>query len=235
MKVIVTGASKGIGRGIATVLARKGCAIGALARSAEALETLRGEIAEAGGVCHAAACDLRDYYATQSAIRELIFKLQGIDALVNNAGLVIREPIDKITIEDWHAMVDTNINGVFYAVRAVLEAFIKQGSGHIVNISSISGRVPLPGGSGYAATKFAVTGLSQSMFQELRVHGIKVSTIYPGSVDSASHRHDPAADHGWKVTPEEVGAACWSVLDTRRENCVSELEIRPLGKPPATG
>src|SRR5690606_16913700 len=98
-----------------------------------------------------------------------------------------------------------------------------------------SGRVPLPGGSAYAATKFAVTGLGQSMFQELRGYGIKVTTVYPGSVDSASHRHDAAADHSWKVTPEEVGEACWDIIHTRAGHCISEREIRPLRRPPTGG
>lgn len=232
MKIIVTGASKGIGRGIATRLAGAGHQLGLLARSEGALAELRGEISK-GGVQHAVApCDLQDAEATAGAIEQLIGTLGGVDALINNAGLVIRKNCFDLQLDEWHAMVNTNVNGLFYATHAVIGPMRAQGSGHIINVSSISGKFPLPGGSAYAATKFACTGFSQSLFQEVRDYGIKVTTVYPGSVDSASHRHDPASDHGWKVTPEEVGQACLDVLNTRPGNCISEVEIRPLARPP---
>ena len=146
-------------------------------------------------------------------------------------GLVIRKDALTITLDEWHDMVNTNINGLFYATRASLPYFTKQKSGHIINISSISGHTPLPGGSGYAATKYAVTGFSQSLFHEVRDHGIKVTVIYPGSVDSASQRHNQNAATDWKVKPEEVGQACRDVLNTSPGNCIQQLEIRPLRKP----
>jgi len=232
MKVIVTGASMGIGRGIARVLARNGCALGVLARSEAALEELSEELHEYAAVAYA-PCDLRRWDQAGRAIRELTDALGGLDAIVNNAGLVIRKSIIDLSLDEWHDMVETNINGLYYGIRAALPTFLEQGHGHIVNVSSISGRVPLPGGSAYAATKYAVTGLSQSMFQELRDHGIKVTTVYPGSVDSASERHDSDADHSWKVTPDEIGEACHFALTARPGTLVSEIEVRPLNKPPA--
>lgn len=233
MKVIVTGASKGIGRGIARELARKGCVVGGMARSAEDLRSLETETRGEGGVCHTVTGDLRDLRATAEALSALVEKMGGVDALVNNGGVVLRKDIFDLSPDEWHAMIETNVNGLYYATRAVLPTLREQGHGHIINVSSIAGKVPLKDGSGYAASKFACTGFSQSLFLEVRAFGIKVTTIYPGSVDSASHRHDPGADHAWKVTPEEVGAACWQVLNTRRENVLSEVEIRPLGRPSA--
>jgi NADP-dependent 3-hydroxy acid dehydrogenase YdfG len=232
MRVIVTGASKGIGRGIATALARDGFQIGALARSEDLLKELRAEIQAGGGTCHIATCDIRNQQATEAAIASLIEQLGHLDALINNAGLVIRKDAFHLSMEDWHALIDTNVNGLFYATRAVLPNLRDQGSGHIINISSISGRVPLPGGSAYAASKYAVTGFSQSLFQEVRDYGIKVTVVYPGSVDSQSHRHDADADHSWKVEPEEVGEACVAILRTAPGTLISELEIRPVGRPP---
>lgn len=232
MRIIVTGASKGIGRGIATVLAKEGFQIGALARSKGLLETLREEIAAAGGVCYIATCDIREQRDTESAIASLIDQLGGLDGLINNAGLVIRKNALDLSFEEWRALIDTNVNGLFYATRAVLPLLCGQGSGHIINLSSISGKVPLPGGSAYAATKFAVTGFSQSLFQEVRDYGIKVTVVYPGSVDSQSHRHDTGADHSWKVSPEDVGRACAGILRTPPGTLISELEIRPVGRPP---
>ncbi len=232
MRVIVTGASHGIGQGIARVLARNGMAVGLLARSTEKLDALATEIRAHGGTAFCAPCDLRDAVSTAGAITKLTQDLGGVDALINNAGLVIRKNAFDLSMDDWHAMVETNINGVFYATRAVLPAMRAQGSGHLINVSSISGKFPLPGGSAYAATKYAVTGFSQSLFQEVRDFGIKVSIVYPGSVDSASHRHDAEADHSWKVSPEEVGEACLGILRTGPGNCIHELEIRPLARPP---
>ena len=129
-------------------------------------------------------------------------------------------------------MVETNINGLFYATRAVLPHLTRQKSGWIINVASISGHVPLPGGSGYAATKYAVTGFSESLFHEVRDHGIRVTTMFPGSVDSASHRHDPDEDTSWKVQPEEIGQACRDLLRMDPRTCISQLEIRPLRRPP---
>ena len=232
MKIIVTGASQGIGRGIVTRLAAEGHAVGMLSRSEAPMHELQESLGGDSTRFPFAVCDLQHHEAVESAMGELISAMDGVDALVNNAGLVIRKSVLDISLDEWHAMVNTNINGLFYATRAVLEPMKDQGHGHIINVSSISGKFPLPGGSGYAATKFACTGFSQSLFQEVRDFGIKVTTVYPGSVDSASHRHDPDADHGWKVTPEEVGQACADVLATRAGNCISELEIRPLSRPP---
>lgn len=232
MKVIVTGASQGIGRGIVLRLAERGCHVGMLSRTEAPMQALQAQLERTEFTHPYVCCDLQDPHAVGPAINTLAESLGGIDALINNAGLVIRKSVFDLSLDEWHALVNTNINGLFYATRAVLEPMRAQGSGHIINIASISGKLPLPGGSAYAATKFACTGFSQSLFQEVRDLGIKVTTIYPGSVDSASHRHDAHADHGWKVQPEEVGQACWDVLNTRSGNCISELEIRPLARPP---
>ncbi len=233
MKAVVTGASRGIGRGIATVLASEGCAVGLLARAASAdrLAAVRGEIESAGGTAFVQTCDLRDASETAAALDALVDSLGGVDVLVNNAGLVIRKDAMSLSLDEWHAMVETNVNGVFHATRAVLPRLVAQRSGHIVNVSSISGYHPLPGGSGYAATKYAVTGFSESLFHEVREHGIKVTTVFPGSVDSDSHRH-AGQDGTWKVRPDEVGRAVWDVVRTRPENCISRVEIRPLNRPP---
>lgn len=231
MKVIVTGASKGIGRGIATHLAQEGFEVGLLARSTDELAALCKELGKLAPYCHYARCDVRDAAMVQTAVDTLVKALGGIDALINNAGLVIRKSVYDISMEEWHALIETNVNGVFYATRAVLPHLKKQQHGHIINISSISGKVPLPGGSAYAASKYAVTGFSQSMFQEVRDDGINVSTIYPGSVDSDSHRHEANEDASWKVQPEEVGQLCAHILRYQGGTCLSEAEIRPRKRP----
>ncbi len=230
MNVIVTGASRGIGRGIATVLAMDGFKVGLLARSGDLLEDLRESIEAQGGESVAAACDLSDYDATVAAIDSLSEQLGGLDALINNAGTVTRKSILEITVDEWRAMVDSNIHGMFHATKAALPHLQARGAGRIINLSSISGKYPLPGGSGYAATKYAVTGFSQSIFHELRDQNIHVSTIYPGSVDSQSERHGDDSDTSWKVSPEEVGQSCAFILKSHTGTVIHELEIRPLKK-----
>lgn len=228
MKVIVTGASKGIGQGIATFLAMDGHEVGLIARSAELLGDVCQSIADQGGTAYAAACDIRNADNTNHAVGHLIATLGGCDALINNAGLVIRKNVFDLSLDEWHQLIDTNVTGLFYVTRAILPHFREQEHGHIINISSISGKVPLPGGSAYAASKFAVTGFSQSLLQEVRDFGIKVTTVFPGSVDSKSHRHSADADHSWKVTPEEIGQVCADVLRTDSGTLISEVEVRPL-------
>ena len=152
--------------------------------------------------------------------------------MINNAGLVVRKDVFTISIEEWMTMVETNIDGVFFATRTVLPYLTAHNKGHIINISSISGRLPLPGGSDYAATKYAVTGFSESLFQEVRDSGVKVTTIFPGSVETDSHHIEGApAILRWKITPEEIGEACQQVLNTTPKNCINRVEIRPLSRP----
>ncbi len=235
MKIIITGASMGIGWGIATALAADGFSLGLLARSGDKLEELRMELnakrSNEDAAYAVAPCDLRDAEATERAINQLAEAMGGVDGLINNAGLVIRKDVWTLSLEEWRAMIDTNVSGLFHATRAVLPRLKAQGRGHVINISSISGKVPLPGGSGYAASKYAVTGFSESLLHEVRDFGIKVTTVFPGSVDSASHRRGPDTDTSWKVQPEEVGEACRAVLRTSAGNCISQLEIRPLRRP----
>ncbi len=232
MKIIVTGASKGIGKGIAAVLAREGHDVGLMARTEALLNELKDELSQYGGTITAVPADLRNYDSASKAVEKVIQDLGGVDALINNAGIVLIKDVWNISIEEWDDMIATNVNGLFYCTRTVLPHLKKQGRGHIINISSISGRVMLPGGSGYAASKFAVSGFTESIFQEVRDAGIKVTLVYPGSVDSASHRHDPNQDTSWKVPPEDVGIACLNILTASKSTVISQLEIRPINRPP---
>ncbi len=235
-RVVVTGATEGIGRGIAEVLAEAGHMVGLTARSQEALDARISELAHRGRRACAAAGDVRDAVQTRAVMRALGSALGGLDAVVVNAGIVSRASILEITDAEWRDLVDTNLHGAFNTIRAALPFFVEKttaaqpAGGHIIVVSSISWRLPLAPGSGYAATKYAVTGLAESLFLELRELDVKVTTVYPGSVATPSHR-EPGSDDSWKVTPREVGEACRSVLETRRENVISRLEIRPLRKP----
>ena len=231
-RVLITGGGKGIGRGIATTLAQSGIQVGLIGRTQSALDEVKQIIESAGGKAIIATADLRQAESAQAAVDQIAESLGGLDGLINNAGQVIRKSIVDISMDEWHAMIETNINGVFYTTKACLPYLQKAGRAHIINVSSISGYMPLPGGSGYAASKYAVTGFSESIFQELRDLNIKVTTVFPGSVDSDSHRHEASADHSWKVKPEEVGEACLNILRTAPTCLISKVEVRPLNRPP---
>src|SRR5690606_8893167 len=114
MKVLITGASKGIGRGIATVLAQEGFEVGLMARSINLLQELQKELTTQGCTCAVEEVDLRNVESTSNAVKVLIRKLGGVDALINNAGVVIRKSIFDLSLEEWHTMMETNINGVYY-------------------------------------------------------------------------------------------------------------------------
>ena len=230
MNVVVTGASRGVGRGIATFLAMDGFRVGLLARSGDLLEDVRQVIEEQGGECFTATCDLTDYEATVSAMDGMSERLGGLDALINNAGKVLRKSVLEIGVDEWRELVDANMHTMFHATKAALPHLQARGAGRIINISSISGKLPLAGGSAYAATKYAMTGFSQSIFHELRDLNIQVSTIFPGSVNTASPGHEPNADHAWKVSPEEIGQACGFILRSDPGTAIHEVEIRPLNK-----
>ncbi|MEX2672755.1 MAG: SDR family NAD(P)-dependent oxidoreductase [Phycisphaeraceae bacterium] len=225
-KVIITGASRGVGRGIARVLGKNGFHVGLLARSEEKLREVADEVNASEGKAFWATADLRDEQQTTDSIAKLIEQLGGLDVLVNNAGVVIFKTTLELSSDEWRQMIETNVHGVFYATRAALPTLLEQGNGHVVNISSIGGYHPIPGASGYAASKHAVTGFSDSLMQEVRQQGVKVTTVFPGSVDTSSEPAD-----AWKLSPEEIGETCLHVLQTSGNYCISRVEMRPLQPP----
>lgn len=217
---VVTGASRGIGRAVALRLASK-WEIVAVARSAGELDELRREIEDAGGDCSTLELDVTDAGAIQHA-------LSGIDAdvLVNNAGIGIIKPLLELTVDEWRSMVAVNFDALFHVTRALLPGMIARGTGHIVNIGSLSGRSAFVGGSCYAATKHAVIGFSESLMMEVRDSGVRVSLVMPGSVDTAfSHGK---GDGSWKLTASDVADAVLFTLDQPANTLVSRVELRPL-------
>jgi 3-oxoacyl-[acyl-carrier protein] reductase len=216
---IVTGASRGIGRAIALRLS-KHYEIIAAARSVRELEAVQREIERAGGHCRVFSVDLADPVATEAALAGL-----QTDVLVNNAGVGHLKPFLELTPAEWHEMVDVNINALYHVTRSVIPGMIKRRAGHVVFIGSISGRSAFVGGSCYAATKWAVMGMSESLMLEVRDHGVKVSIVNPGSVASEfSERSDPT----WMLAPEQVADAVAVVLATPPDVLIHRLEIRPL-------
>jgi NADP-dependent 3-hydroxy acid dehydrogenase YdfG len=224
--VVVTGASRGIGRAIATRLSRDFHVV-AVARSRDALDALATLIAKHGGTCTPLAVDLRDGSAVATALGEV-----DADVLVNNAGVMTKKSLLELSAGEWHEMVDVNLNALYHATRAVLPRMVARGSGHVVIIGSIAGRSAFAGGTCYTATKHAIMGFSESLLLEVRSSGVKVSVIMPGSVATElAGAHEEAS---WMLRPEDVAASVAHVVATPPAVLVHRLEVRAL-KPPRKG
>jgi 3-oxoacyl-[acyl-carrier protein] reductase len=220
---VVTGASRGIGRAIAKQLADH-WEIVAVARSERELATLRDEIEQAGGRCRPVPLDVTDPAAVERA-------LAGLEAhvLVNNAGVGIMRPLVELTLEQWHTMIDVNLNALFYVTRVLLPGMVARGEGHIVTTGSLAGRSAFAGGTGYTATKHAVIGFSESLMLEVRNAGVRVSVVMPGSVDThfSGREKKEGEDTSWKLTPEDVAQAVRFTLSQPANALVSRVEVRP--------
>lgn len=223
---VVTGASRGIGRAIASRLAREYRVV-AIARSRPALERLAAEIKAAGGACTPLALDLTDPAAIER-------NLLGIDAavVVNNAGVITKRPLLELTGDEWRKMVDVNLNAVFYVTRALLGGMVERRRGHVVIIGSIAGRSAFAGGTGYTATKHAVMGFSESLLLEVRDKNVKVSVVMPGSVTTDAA--EVSSSSAGVLRPSDVADAVAHVLATPPAALIHRLEIRVLTPRPAS-
>ncbi|KQR70700.1 SDR family oxidoreductase [Pedobacter sp. Leaf176] len=223
---LVTGGSKGIGFGIAEALLKDGYNVAITSRTINAANTAAEKLVEYGDVL-AIEADVKDFKSQQDAINLIIEKWGQLDVLIANAGVGHFAPIDELTVESWNDIIDTNLTGVFYSIRASVEE-IKKNRGTIITISSLAGTNFFAGGSAYNASKFGLTGFTQSVMLDLRKYGVKVSTIMPGSVASHFNEHNPnAEDDAWKIQPEDMGKLVVDLLAMPARTLPSKVEIRP--------
>jgi 3-hydroxy acid dehydrogenase / malonic semialdehyde reductase len=182
--ILITGATSGFGAAIARRFHQEGWRIIITGRRLERLQDLQNELAgpERTHVLH---FDVRDNATVETAFGSLPEAWRSIDVLVNNAGLAAGlDPIQDGLLEDWEAMIDTNVKGLLYVSRAVMPGMIQRGRGHIINIGSTAGKEVYPKGNVYCASKHAVDALSKAMRQDLLPHGIKVTQIAPGLAET---------------------------------------------------
>jgi len=183
--IVITGGSSGIGYSTAKALAKKGAKIVAGARRLDRLETLKKEITDDGGEIIICETDVTKKSDCDNLVKQAIDKYGTVDVLINNAGLMPLSFVKSLKIDEWDRMIDVNIKGVLYCTAAVVPTMVEKKSGHIVNISSVAGRVVFPAGSVYCATKHAVTAFSEGLRQELSVRkNIRITSIEPGVVQT---------------------------------------------------
>jgi NADP-dependent 3-hydroxy acid dehydrogenase YdfG len=228
---IVTGGSSGVGRAIAVWLAREGWQVTVVGRHMDALrETQR--LAVAGSI-HPCEFDVADPKAAPAVVQEVTSKFGTVHALVNSAGTNLpRRGLDVLSVEDFHALVDVNLNGTFHFVHAVLPVMRKQGEGTIVNVVSDAGLIAnAKAGAAYVASKFGVTGLTQSINAEERANGIRACAVFPGDIDTPllqKRPQPPAADARAKMLqPEDVAACVMLAINLPQRAIIEQLVVRP--------
>ncbi|WCB95951.1 putative oxidoreductase [Baekduia alba] len=187
--VAITGASSGIGEATALAAATAGAAVSLAARRTDRIEALANVINNQGGRAVAVTTDVSDEAQAKAFINTTLTELGGLDALVNNAGIMLLGPVAGANTDEWRTMVDVNLYGVIYTTHAAVDQLVAQGSGHIVTVSSIAGVRASAGSAVYNATKFAVNAFSEALRQELAEHDVRVTTINPGAVETELRTH----------------------------------------------
>lgn len=217
---LVTGASRGIGRAIATQLAGQYDLI-LVARDHERLENVAATCRELGAQVQTLLLDVADGAGTAAALAGL-----HVDVLVNNAGVAVLKPFLDMTAEEWHRQVDVNVNALYHVTRAVLPGMVQRGRGHVCIIGSTAGRNTFVGGTCYTGTKHFVMGFAESLMLEVRDAGVGVSVITPGSV--ATDLFPEGTNLTWMLEPQNVADAVAFAVNAPPHMLVHRLEVRPL-------
>ena len=229
---VVTGATKGIGRGIAEALAREGVRLCISARNAsEVEETVEALNRLDGGKAIGCVCDVRDHAQVKSLFEAATTVVGGVDILINNAGIGIFAPIEEMAPEDFRAILETNLFGVFYCCHEAIPLMKERGGGYIINISSLAGANPHPRMAAYNASKFGLNGFSEALMQEVRHDGIKVSYVMPGSVNTEFGGETPGDQNSWQLQPADIARVVIDLLHHDDRSLPSRVEIRP-SRPP---
>ena len=232
---IVTGASSGIGEATAEALAAEGATVVVAARREDRLSDLAKRIESNGGKVKTAKCDVTDEREAHELVRNAEQEFGSVDILVNNAGVMLLSKIEKGLSDEWRRMFDVNVLGLLYATDAAVEVMKRQGSGHIVNVSSVAGRKTRPTSGVYSGTKFAVNAISEALRQELLEDGIRITVVEPGAVatELTDHITDEEVREGLKarniepLQSEDIANAVAYAVSQPQRVSVNEILIRP--------
>ena len=228
---VVTGGTKGIGRAVAEALAEEGLNVCVGARNLDEVQQAVRELEGAGASATGAACDVRVYEEVEALVAHAVEEFGGVDVLVNNAGVGLFKTVEETSPEEFRAVLETNLFGVFYGCRAAIPEMRKRGGGYIVNVSSLAGANPHPRMAAYNASKFALNGFSEALMQEVRHERIKVSYVMPGSVNTEFGGGEVSEENAWQLQPEDIARVVVDLLRHDARSLPSRVEIRPSMPP----
>ena len=228
---IVTGAGRGIGRAIALALGEAGARVALAARSEGEIRSVAQEIRGKDGDALAIAADLTRDDEIERLVKQTVKEWGAVDILVNNAGWGKTATVVDSRVEDWDRTLQINLRAPMVLTRLVLPGMIAKKSGAVVNIGSISSKAGTANTSAYSASKFGMLGFTQSLFEEVREYGIKVSIILPGFVDTPLIPLNKRLDRGKMIQPRDIAGAVIYVLSTPLNSCPVEMTIRPQQTP----
>ncbi len=229
---IVTGGTKGIGRAIAESLVTAGVNVSFSARHENEIQRAVAELNEHGrGRAAGFFCDVRDEAQVRAFFAQTVETFGVVDILVNNAGIGMFATVESMSADDFRAVIETNVCGVFYCCHEAIPLMKQRGGGYIINISSLAGTNAHPRMAAYNASKFGLNGFSEALMQEVRHDNIKVSYIMPGSVNTAFGGDQPSDENSWQLQPEDVAQTVMNLLSYPDRALASRIELRP-SRPP---
>lgn len=235
--VIITGASSGLGAETARHLAQKGAKLVLGARRLDRLETLVADIQQQGGEAIAVAMDVSQRDNVEHLAQQALAHFGKIDVLINNAGIMPGAVMSALKVDEWDKMIDVNVKGVLYGIAAVLPTMLAQKRGHIINLSSVAGlKVSAGGGTVYSATKFAVKAISEGLREEMASENIRVTTLYPGAIETELKYSSSDADSRERVqsyyknneiSADAIARAIVYAVEQPDEVAINEITVRP--------
>ena len=227
--VLITGASSGIGRCLAIDFAKLGAVVIGCGRSKQRLDGTLNEIRSSGGKATMITCDVGSREHAESTVAKVLEQFGRVDILINNAGIGMRQPFTETPIETIEEIMRTNYLGMVYCTHTVLPSMIGRRSGHIVNISSIAGNIGFANIAGYCGSKFAMNGFSESLYHEVKPHGVHVSVICPGPVRTEFNKafadNPPKTPAFLMVEPEFISRVVLRAIEARKFEIVTPRSL----------
>ncbi|MGR3857444.1 SDR family oxidoreductase [Chryseobacterium indologenes] len=221
----ITGGTKGIGFGIAKILLENGISVAFSGRKREDVMKAEEELKQYSENVLGIVSDVRSLESEQEAVKYAVEKFGRLDYVIANAGLGIFKPVDELTAAEWNDMIETNLTGVFYTLKASVEE-LKKTEGYYITISSLAGANFFENGTGYNASKFGVVGFTQAAMIDLRKYNIKSTVIMPGSVATHFNGNIPSEKDTWKIQPEDMGNLVLDILKMNPRVLPSKIEFR---------
>ncbi len=228
---LITGGSKGIGLGIAERMAKQNMRVAITGRNEKEVKSVAEHLVKLGAsAALGMACDVRSLSEQEKCVNNILDKWGGLEVVIANAGVGHFAPVDVMQPERWNEVIDINLTGVFYTLKASVNA-LKQSHGYFITMASLAGANFFPEAAAYNASKFGLVGFSQAAMLDLRPFGIKVTTIMPGSVASHFNSNTPSEKDQWKIQPEDIGQIVIDLLQMHPRTLPSKIEVRPSQPP----